>query len=225
MMITRFRFLASSFGSAEMPSSSGISMSSTATSGLMRSIWLTASSPVRNEAATTMSGSAPSQREIMPLMTTESSTNITRRGSGFNALGTAALVNATLILTNRTQLTGRIKATLLRHDRELASRRAGRRKSDQADFLKFGRDNVLVERLHDVFVGAGMKRAGDVGDIVFRRAEHHLGLVAARHAAEIAEELVAVHDRHVPVQQDRLWQRALADLKCFLAVFGFYDLK
>ena len=62
---------ASSCGSAEMPSSSGISISSTATSGLMRSIWLTASRPVRNEAETSMSGSAPIQREIMPRITTK----------------------------------------------------------------------------------------------------------------------------------------------------------
>ena len=45
MMTTRSRFFASSCGSAEMPSSSGISMSSTATSGSMRSIWSTASQP------------------------------------------------------------------------------------------------------------------------------------------------------------------------------------
>jgi hypothetical protein len=37
MMTIRLRFLAKSCGSAEMPSSSGISISSTAMSGLMRS--------------------------------------------------------------------------------------------------------------------------------------------------------------------------------------------
>jgi hypothetical protein len=36
---------------------------------------------VRSEAATTMSGSDPIQREINPLMTTLSSTTITRNGS------------------------------------------------------------------------------------------------------------------------------------------------
>src|SRR6266478_2171101 len=131
-----------------MPSSSGISMSSTATSGLMRSSWLTASSPVRSDAATTMSGSEATQREISPLITTESSTTITRSGSC--------------------------------------------------------RDDIFVERFHDVFVGARMKRARDVGDIVLGGAEHHLGRIAAGQAAQIAEELVAVHHRHVPVKQDRL---------------------
>jgi hypothetical protein len=38
MMMMRLRFVASSKGSAEMPSSSGISISSKATSGLTRSI-------------------------------------------------------------------------------------------------------------------------------------------------------------------------------------------
>ena len=48
MIMMRLRFFASSSGSAEMPSSSGISISSTATSGLTRSSWLTASRPVRS---------------------------------------------------------------------------------------------------------------------------------------------------------------------------------
>ena len=103
MMMMRLRFFASSNGSAEMPSSSGISISSTATSGLTRSIWLTASRPVRSEAATTMSGSDAIQREINPLMTTESSTTITRSGSCRVEFGVEELVNATLI-THQTRL-------------------------------------------------------------------------------------------------------------------------
>jgi hypothetical protein len=73
-------------------------MSSTATSGLILSSWLTASNPVRSEAATIMSGSAPIQREIRPLMTAESSTTMTRSGSGLAELGVETLANATLIL-------------------------------------------------------------------------------------------------------------------------------
>jgi len=51
--------------------------------------------------------------------------------------------------------------------------------SDQTDFMKFRRDDVLVERLHDVLVGAGVKRARDVRDVVLGGAEHHLGRIAA----------------------------------------------
>ena len=97
----RSRFLASNFGSAEMPSSSGISMSSTATSGLIFSSWLTASRPVRREAVTCISGSAPIQREIMPRITTESSTTITRSGSCRIEVGAGLPVNATLITHQR----------------------------------------------------------------------------------------------------------------------------
>src|ERR1700758_4887800 len=225
MMTIRLRFLASSCGNAEMPSSSGISISRTAISGLMRSTWLTASRPVRSDAATTISGSEPSQREIMPLMTTESSTSMTRSGSGCTGLGAEGLVNATLILTNRTQLAGREANPLSTLSPAARGPPDRRLKSDQADFLELGRHDVLVERLHDVLVGAGVKRARNVSDIVLRGAEHHLGLVAAWHAAEIAEELVAVHDGHVPVQQDGFRQSALADLKRLLAVFGFDDLE
>ena len=51
------------------------------------------------------------------------------------------------------------------------------------------------------------------------------GCVAAGHAAQIAEEFVAVHHRHVPVEQDRLGQSALADFQRLLAVLGFDDLE
>src|ERR1700722_20223555 len=229
-MTLRMRFLASSCGSAEMPSSSGISISSTAMSGLMRSTWLTASRPVRNDAATSMSGSALSQREIMPLMTTESSTSMTRNGSWWTELAAAGFVNATLILTKLKSAAERttmavLKRTLQQYHRGLRQPPGRNEKSDQSDFLELGRDDVLVERLHDVLVGAGVKRARNVGHIVFRRAEHYLGLVAAGHAAEIAEEFVAVHDGHIPVQKDGFGQSALADLERLLAVFSFHDLE
>jgi hypothetical protein len=58
---------------------------------------LTASRPVRKEAATIISGSEPTQRDIIPLMTTESSTTITRSGSCCAEFGTTELGNATLI--------------------------------------------------------------------------------------------------------------------------------
>jgi hypothetical protein len=53
---------------------------------------------VRSEAATTMSGSDPIQRAINPLITTESSTTITRNGSCGVEFGIEELANATLII-------------------------------------------------------------------------------------------------------------------------------
>jgi hypothetical protein len=53
---------------------------------------------VRSDAATTMSGSDPTQREISPLITTESSTTITRNGSCRVEIGVEQLVNATFIV-------------------------------------------------------------------------------------------------------------------------------
>src|SRR3954454_18261577 len=217
MMTTRLRFFASSSGSAAMPSRSGISISSTATSGLTRSTWLTASRPVRSEAATTMSASASIQRPIRPRMTTESSTTMTRSGSCRAASRVGGLTSATLI-THQTQLnTKRPQQTCAGKNR--------RQPLDQTDFMKFGRDDVLVERLHDVLVGAGVQRARDVGDVVLGGAEHHFGRVAAGHAAQIAQELIAIHDRHVPVEQDRVGQPALADFQRLLAVLGLRDLE
>ena len=59
---------------------------------------------------------------------------------------------------------------------------------DQSDFVKLRRDDFLVERLHDVLVGARVKRAGDVRDIVLGRAENDLRHVAAGHQPQVAEE-------------------------------------
>src|SRR5262245_28835468 len=194
-------------------------MSSTATSGLIRSIWLTASSPVRSEAATTMSDSAPIQREIRPRMTAESSTTITRNGSCRDALMVELPANTTP-MTHQQRLNGSIE-TIAEGPFSLRSSTG----SDQSDFLELCRHDFLVERLHDVFVGAGMQRASDMGDVVLRGAEHHLGLVAAGHAAQVAEELVAVHDRHVPVEQHGIGQPALAGFQRLLAVLGFDNLE
>src|SRR5882724_548244 len=203
-----------------MPSSSGISMSSTATSGLMRSSWFTASSPVRSDAATIMSGSDPTQREISPLITTESSTTITRNGSCRVELRVEALASAAVIV-HQTGSNGTIET----ETPKAVSRRIETDGSDQANFLELGRDDIFVERFHDVFVGAGVERTRDMSDIVFGGAEHHLGRIATGHAAQIAEELIAVHHWHVPIEQNRLGQGALANLERLLAVLGLDDLE
>ena len=112
------------------------------------------------------SGSASTQRAIRPRTTTASSTTITRMASAARG---------------RCQSWGgdgdahRGRATL--DGRTLRARRR-RAPSDQPDFLELGLDDLLVERLHDVLVGAGMQRARDVRDIVLGGAEHHLRPVA-----------------------------------------------
>src|ERR1700690_1198510 len=100
-----------------------------------------------------------------------------------------------------------------------------RGRSDQSDFLELGLHDLLVERLHDVFVGAGVQCARDMRDVVFGGAEHYLGRVAARQFAQRTQELVAVHFRHVPVEQDRIGQMGPAGGERLLAIFGFHDLE
>ena len=97
--------------------------------------------------------------------------------------------------------------------------------SDQADFLELRLDDLLVERLHDVLVGAGVQRARDVHHVVLGGAEHHLGDVAAGQAPQRFEELVAVHHRHVPIEQHGVGQLALAMRQRLLAVLGLGDLE
>jgi hypothetical protein len=56
------------------------------------------------------------------------------------------------------------------------------RSSNQTYFVKFLRDDVLIERLHDVFVGAALERPRDVRHIILGRAKNDFGPVAARQA-------------------------------------------
>ena len=48
-----------------------------------------------------------------------------------------------------------------------------------------------VERLHDVLVGAGLHRFGDVFDVVLRGAEHDDRFIAAVFRAQPAQEIDA----------------------------------
>src|SRR5579862_6671592 len=214
MITIRSRFFFRSSGSAEMPSSSGISMSSTTTSASLPSMRSTASRPVRSDAVTVMSGSPSTQRATRLRATTESSTTMTRIGLS----AAAALVAATRAILMDSDFA---RLTLL----GLPTQRRRGPASDQADFLELGLDDVFVERLHDVFVGTGVQRTRDVGDVVLGGAEHHFRPVAAGQPAQHPQEVIAVHFRHVPVEQDGIGQLPLAGFDGFLAVLGFRDLE
>src|SRR5262245_1846073 len=71
---------------------------------------------------------------------------------------------------------------------------------DQADGIELGFDDVAVEGLEDVFVGAGGDGAGDMRGVVLGRAEDHLRRARATLAAESDEEGDAIHHRHIPVE-------------------------
>src|ERR1043166_6889042 len=122
---------------------------------------------------------------------------------------------------------GAATATLMKRGYSLrdATNERTRSRSDQAHLVELGFHDVLVERLHDVFVGPGVERARDVHHVVLGGAEHHLGRVAARQPAQRLEELVAVHHRHVPIEQHRVGQLALALRQRLLAALGLGDPK
>src|SRR5580704_1710027 len=205
MMTVRSRFFCSKSGSAVMPSRSGISMSRRTMSASFLSNQAIVSRPLGNEATTRISGSASIQRANRLRTTTASSTTTTRIVLSPACIAPAARLAPTCPVT-RTLLMLQILSPHESYQRAPSPRM----RLDQPDFLKLGFDNVLVERLHDVFVGAGMERAGDVGDIVFRGAEHHFRLVAAGQPAQHPKEVIAVHLRHVPIEQDRVRQLVLA---------------
>ena len=193
MMTTRSRLRFRSSGSAERPSSSGMSTSRTTTSGLQASSWSIASRPVRTQAATNMSFSSPIQRVNCLRTTMASSTTITR--IGFPTMGAARAAATAVfmgidIFATRTFNQRRLAARRSRQCRAARAAATRVRHSEQADFLKLRLDNVLVEGFHDVLFGAGMQRPGNMGDIVLGGAEHHLRLVAAGQAAQRPQELV-----------------------------------
>ena len=169
MITTRSRFFSNSRGKAVIPSMSGMSTSRMTTSGLVRSTCSMASRPLRSEATTCSPASASIQRTNRPRTTIASSTIITRieslsgrasRRAGWGRRCSSQY--AILMLTQRNAYT----------NAEAAKR------SDQPDLLELGLDDLLVERLHDVLVGAGMQRARDVSDVVLGGAEHDLRPIA-----------------------------------------------
>src|SRR5579859_7370305 len=183
----------SSSGSAVSPSITGISMSRMATSTSCRSMAFSAIWPLPTEAITWTCGSSSSMRVTRPRTTAESSTTMTRIGSlAGEVLGLAPF---TLCMSGR--------------------------RSEQSDLRELRLHDLAVERLHDVFVGAGRDGFLDVLDVVLSGAEHDDRLFPTRQLAQFAEEIDAVHVRHVPIQQDRVRQFFHADVESDLPVFRF----
>src|SRR5205085_5226252 len=215
MITTRSGFRANSSGSAESPSSSGMSMSSTATSGLSFRTLSTASRPLRKVPTISIPDSSESQRDIRPRTTTASSTIMTRMAGPVVLLGVIC----------GSDMVPNWNSTHFKQRRTGVPPAGGKKSSDQADFLEFRFDNFLVERLHDVFVGARVHRARDMREVVLGGAEDDLRLVAVRHGAERAQEFIAVHNRHVPIQENRLGHLLGAGFERLPAVGRFHDGK
>ncbi|MDE2065271.1 MAG: chemotaxis protein CheW, partial [Bradyrhizobium sp.] len=70
-------------------------------------------------------------------------------------------------------------------------------------------------------MAVGVDLRGESYGLLIDQIGEVLRLVAAGHAAQIAEEFVAIHDRHVPVEQNGFGQAAFADLQRLLAIFSF----
>src|SRR5262249_42091750 len=142
MMTERPGFACSIFGKAVMPSITGISMSSTATSISLpgRVSASTASWPLPTVVTTLIAGSLSRARVSRPRITAESSTTITRYGPAADApdvLAEApdAALNA-VISCNRCDSGQRVPDLAIRAP------------SQQSDLGEFGFDDFAVEGLH-----------------------------------------------------------------------------
>src|SRR5690242_18284497 len=98
-------------------------------------------------------------------------------------------------------------------------------RSNKPDLLELSFHDLLVEWLHDVLVGSGVQRTCNMRDIVFGGAEHHFRTVASRQPTKRAQEVVAVHLRHIPIEQNSLRQLLPARFERLLAVLCFQDLE
>src|SRR5271165_774088 len=165
-----------------------------------------ASGAPRMEATICMSGSASTQRLIMARTTTASSTTMTRSRSRSRTEAKDGAVTAIVIFRSST-------------------RTGGSPRSDQSDFLELRFDNLLIEGLHDVFIGPRVERAGNVRDIILAGAEHHFRAIAVRQPAKRAQELVPVHLGHVPVEQHGVGHLTAAGFERLLAILGFRDFE
>src|SRR5437660_263808 len=84
---------------------------------------------------------------------------------------------------------------------------------------------VLRIRTNSARVSKPALRARDMCNVVLGRAEYHFRSLAAGKAAQHAQEIIAVHFRHVPIKQNRVGKFALTSLGGLLAVRGFENLK
>src|SRR5262249_59825953 len=124
-----------------------------------------ASRPLRSDATTCRPVSESIQRAMRPRTTMASSTTITRRAdcpmAGGGGVATAIFIAAHGAPRHRRPCT--------------RAQGAGRcRRSNQADFLKLGFDDFLVERLHDILIRAPMQGARNMRDVVFCGEDNHL---------------------------------------------------
>src|SRR5690606_7506444 len=94
-----------------------------------------------------------------------------------------------------------------------------------ADKLQLHLQGIVIERLHNVLVGARFDRLANVGDVVLGRAEHHFRAASAIEPAEFRNELDAIHHRHVPVEQDQVRHAFAAFVERIPAVLGYADLE
>ena len=99
--------------------------------------------------------------------------------------------------------------------------RGSQTRSGQPHLAELRLDDLRIEGLHDVFVGAGTHRLGNVGKIVLGRTEHHFRRVTARLPPQRPQEVDAVHHRHVPVQQHRIGHPRPAGFQRLLAIRRF----
>ena len=66
-----------------------------------------------------------------------------------------------------------------------------------------------------------MHRASNLRDVVLARAENDFRLFASRHAPQLLQELEAVQDGHVPVDEERVGHLERTGRESFAAVGGF----
>src|SRR4051812_50166721 len=64
-----------------------------------------------------------------------------------------------------------------------------------------------------------------MGDVVLGRAEHDLWPIAAGKTTQCLEKIVAIHHRHIPVEQHGVGQCTTALFECLLAVFSLDNLE
>src|SRR6185312_14009747 len=98
-------------------------------------------------------------------------------------------------------------------------------RSNKSDLLELSFHDLLVERLHDVLVCSGVERTCNMRDIVLGRAKHHFRTVASRQPAKRTQEVVAIHLRHIPVEQNSFRQLFPARFQRLLAILCFQDLE
>src|SRR5512146_383711 len=168
-------------------------------------------------AATVSRRSAGSRRDLSSPTSSDALRNPRRRATGWSRVSTKP---------SRSAVSARPERPFTRSERKAKLSGVMGRRSVALDEAELGEllfDDVAIERLQQIFVGARLDRFGDLDRVVLDGGVDDHRLCAVFFMAECAKELDRGHLDEMRIEQDRVWHLLAAKLEGYIAVLALLD--